>query len=300
MKLLNCVYVLFLGGLLVTPCLAAADKKMKSEPKQIAGMTCGDTPFEFFTTDEYLGRDELSGCPKIYEKIGFKYFFNVNGQLYRIDRVAKNSELQTFNKKYGEPSQVRKTGDERYESVVNTWDGKNTQIIFRTMTRSDTGKATKTSSVSYFCKNIEKPEQFTCNETDVARQKDRIDPFIQSLGIDFSAEAPPQGQPREDYLATIMKNAQAIGLPKPDSAFFSRKTDTVFDSVCLTYKQSDTNAVKKVIFQKVGDIAIPSMGATLIGNKNTIIISVSHNLKNDGKALKFNVCASENVNWLPN
>lgn len=159
---------------------------------------------------------------------------------------------------------------------------------------------TKTSSVGYFCKSIEKPELFTCNATDVARQKARVDPFIQSLGIDFGAEAPPQGRPREDYLATIMKNAQAVGLPKPDSAYFARKTETAFSSVCLTYNQSDTNAVKKFIFQNIGDIGIPSMSATLFGNKNTIIISVSHNLNNDGKALKFNICASENVNWLPN
>lgn len=293
------VSVLLLGGLLATPCFAA-EKKMQNEPKVIAGLACGDTPFGFFTADEYLGREEMAGCPKLYEKKGFKYFFNVNGQLYRVDGEAKNSELQTFKKKYGEPGQVRKTGDEGHESNVNTWDGKNTQIMFRTMTRTDTGKTTKTSSVGYFCKNIEKPELFTCNATDVARQKDRVDPFIQSLGIDFGAEAPPQGQPREDYLATIMKNAQAVGLPKPDSAYFSRKTDTTFSSICLTYNQSDTNAVKKVIFQNIGDIAIPSMSATLFGNKNTIIISVSHNLNNDDKALKFNVCASENVNWLLN
>lgn len=287
--------LLLLGGLLAPPCLSA-ETKIKNEPKLIAGLACGDTPFEFFTADEYLGRDELIGCPKLYEKRGFKYFFNVNGQLFRIDGEVKNNELLAFKKKYGEPGQVRKTGDEGQETIVNTWDGKNTQILFRTMTRADTGKATKTSSVSYFCKKIEKPALFTCNEADVARQKDRVDPFIQSLGIDFTAEAPPQGQPREDYLATIMKNAQIIGLPKPDSAFFSRKSDAVFDSVCLTYKQSDTNAVKKVIFKNIGDIATPSMGATLIGNKNTIIISVSHNLKNDGKAPKFNICATENVN----
>lgn len=254
MKLLVSVSLLVAGSLLAVPCFSA-EKLMKNEPKTIEGLACGDTPFKSFTPFELLGRDQNAGCPKIYRKNGVLYNFNSRGQLFQINASCDAKSIKKFTQKHGEPTSLQKSGNDRYEGKLFTWSGKNVEAVFYTTTANLLGN-TEVCMANYYCKKIESPGKGECNEKELEYQAEKVDQFVKLLGknVDFKELDNPVDRKTAELVAVFDFNAEKIGLPKSETTSFEIRGDFT-NTVCMTYKKSDGSLIKKVLHEKVGDIA---------------------------------------------
>ena len=216
MKLLSCVALLVVGGLLATPCFSA-EKIMKHEPKTIEGLACGDTPFKFFTPFEFIGREQNAGCPRVYRKSDVLYNFNSRGQLYLIQGPCDAKSIKAFAKKHGEPTSLQKSGNDRYEGKLIKWNGKNVEAVFYTTTSNLPGNM-DICMVNYYCKKIEATEKGECNDKELVFQAQNVDQFVKSLGknVEFKELDKTEDRKTAELVAAFDKNAKTLGLPKSE------------------------------------------------------------------------------------
>ncbi len=254
MKLLGCVYLLVVGGLLAAPCFSA-EKTMKHEPKTIEGLACGDTPFKSFTPFEFLGREQNAGCPRVYRKSDVLYNFNSRGQLYQIQSSCDAKSIKAFTKKHGKPTSLQKSGNDRYEGKLFKWDGKNVEAVFYTTTSNLPGNM-DICMANYYCKKIEATEKGECNDKELVYQAQNVDQFVKSLGnnVDFKELDKTADRKTAELVAIFDKNAKTLGLPKSETTSFEIRDD-VINTVCMTYKKTEGSLIKKILHEKVGDIS---------------------------------------------
>jgi len=291
---LECVIIMICCSMVASPGLAATGL-MKNEPKTVGGMNCGDTPFGKFSAPEYLGRDEMSGCAKVYTKNGKMYFFNSSGQLYLVRWTGAESDMQGAIKKHGKPAVDRKSGNDRMETRIVQWNGKNIGIILSGSRMNLTGVATNNFMTSYFCNNIEMAEG-ACNFQDLETEKGNVDEFVKDTGFDFTMKI-PDGVIESQYFKPLTDQAnekiQALGLPKPESINISQNSG-VLDNVCLNFKSSDYEAVKKVLFAKIGDISMDLKDLNFQVKTSFVLVSKSSLVKG-GQPLQFSICITKAI-----
>lgn len=288
MKLLSCVSLLVVGGLFATPCFSA-EKKMKNEPKTIAGLTCGDTPFKFFKSEEYLGRQKMFGCSKIYRKNDILYNFNSRGQLFKVGNSCDTKEIKAFTKKHGEPTSKQKSGNDRYEGTLYKWVGNNVEAVFYTTTSNSPGSF-DICMADYYCKKIEATDQGDCSPQDLSYQANKVDEFVKALGVDIAKREP--GTTDKEYapfVESVKRNAKALGFPKEESITFYQYTGD-YDHVCMMYKTGDGSKVKKVLYEKVGDISDNNDNPALIGNASSIRYQDMNQILFQNEPVNVQVC----------
>jgi hypothetical protein len=270
----------------------ADGEKMRDEPITYAGMTCGDIPFNHLTSADYIGKNQILGCPKVYVKKDVSYYFNNNGQLYMIENSCDKSDLKSFTKKHGEPTHKHKSWDEDYENFSLDWDGRNSYIIFKTTKMKIGNRTIDSCSFSYHCKKVESSDREDCNPQEVLTQKNNVDQFIKALGIEFNDNAPEINEKTyAPYIENISNNVQSLGLPKPNEIKVLQR-HVPGDQICMIYSTSDSVSVKQVIFDTVGDIAFNLANMTLIGNTSSIHYNISYHINKDKKPIKFSLCFS--------
>jgi hypothetical protein len=255
MKLLSCVALLVVGGLLSTPCFSA-EKKMKNEPKTIEGLACGDTPFKFFTPFEFIGRSKPNGCMKIYRKNGVEYNFNDKGQLFKVSKDCERKEIKDFTKEHGEATIKKKQGDDKSESITYEWNGEKFEASFYIANMNVMGTDMDLCKANYYCKKVEYSAEGDCKPYELAFQAGRVDKFVKALGnnVDFKELDKTEDRKTAELVAVFDKNAIALGLPKSETTSFEIRGDFI-NTVCMTYKKTKGSLIKKILHEKVGDIS---------------------------------------------
>lgn len=270
---------------IAAPCFAAGTpntaNNLKNEPKMIEGLKCGDTPFKKFTEAEAFGRPQFLGCAKIYSKNETKYFFNDRGQLYQVDRSCKEPEISAFSKKHGKPI-VKKSGDATYEMEKSIWEGQEVKISFGKQIYDANGVLEKKCFLLYSCSNIEHSNN-DCNAGEIDKQKERVDSFAASLGVDSTYKVPDKDTNNpdfENYIDAVSNGVVQMGFPKPDSVEVIQNVG-VITKLCLKYRNKHFLPLKKALFQRIGDITMNYMFDSLDYDGKTAHIMTFQNKKSD-------------------
>lgn len=265
MKLLSCVSTLLIAGLLATPCFSA-EKLMKNEPKTIGGLACGDTPFKAFTPEQYIGKHITFGCAKIYQKNDLTYDFNGGGQLYEIMGSCDAKSIKAFTKKHGEPTSLQKSGNDRYEGKLYTWNGKDVKAVFYATTSNLPGGNSDNCMANYYCKKI---QESVCDTRELSIQAERVDQFVKSIGANADFMESEKPDKKAQLIETLNTNAQRLGLPKSEEIDFYQRKISV-NTACMEFKQADSRLIKKLLYDTVGDISKDIHNPTFTGNSSLI------------------------------
>jgi len=300
MKRLSHVMAVLCLAIAVSPCLGETSKKskkeewMKNEPKSFGGIVCGDTPYKNFTPDEYKGRESGLVCAQVYEKKGFLFYFNEGGQLFRAKANCKKADIPGFIKKHGKPAADKKGGSDSYEARRLDWKGNNIDLFVSTsiIELLPPSPPMESCVADFRCKNVANSEN-GCDNRRIADQVVNTDAFVAQLGVVFGMPVPADGDMDAEfakYLELVQERAVAIGLPKPLSIRVNKQEGTLY-SLQLIYKQSDFQAVKTVLFKKIGDTVVNTAHLEFTGEKASVNIPENH------KSSQFMLVVAKKFVW---